>query len=139
MIKTEIIHPELLSALAKCGHKTKILLADSNYSFVTNSAPNATIIYLNFAPGMINSPFILEKLLKYINVESATLMASPADFDNTIEKEYQHLLSPETEFNWLTREEFYAQAKSSDTMLVIASGETRRFANIILTVGVVRV
>ncbi|WP_054181161.1 RbsD/FucU family protein [Trabulsiella odontotermitis] len=139
MIKTEIIHPELLSALAKCGHKTKILLADSNYSFVTNSAPNATIIYLNFAPGMINSPFILEKLLKYINVESATLMASPADFDNTIEKEYQHLLSPETEFSWLTREAFYAQAKSSDTMLVIASGETRRFANIILTVGVVRV
>jgi len=36
---------------------------------------------------------------------------------------------------YVTREAFYALAKSSDTLLVVASGETRRFANILLTVG----
>ncbi|WP_130835403.1 RbsD/FucU family protein [[Erwinia] mediterraneensis] len=137
MIKTEIIHPQLLSALAKCGHKTTILIADSNYAFVTNSSPTATIVYLNFAPGMISSTFILEKLLTCINIEKATLMSSPADFTNTIEQEYKQILTAETELCWLERNEFYAQAKSSDTLLVIATGETRRYANILVTVGVV--
>lgn len=137
MLKSEILHPQLLGTLAQCGHKTMILIADSNYSVVTNSSPGATIVYLNFAPDMIGSPVILEKLLTYINVEKATLMASPDDFENTIEKEYQRLLPFETEFCWLQRDDFYRQAKSSDTLLVIASGETRRFANILLTVGVV--
>ena len=137
MIKSSILHPELLSTLAKCGHKTKILIADSNYSFVTNSSPAATIVYLNFSPDMIASPIILEKLLDYINLEEATLMASPADFDNTIEKEYQRILPAGIAFNYVDRGEFYSQAKSTDTLLVIASGETRRFANILLTVGVV--
>lgn len=138
MIKSAILHPHLLSALAKCGHKTQILIADSNYSFVTNSSPGAIIVYLNFAPGMIESTFILEKLLSYINVEEAVLMSSPDDFNNTIEQEYQNILSPGTVLSWSEREDFYAQAKSSDTLLVIATGETRRYANILLTVGVVR-
>lgn len=139
MIKSAILHPQLLSTLAKCGHKAKILIADSNYSFVTNSSPGATVVYLNFAPGMIESPFILQKLLSYINVEEATIMSSPADFNNTIEQEYQRILPPDTDFSRLSREDFYTQAKSSDTLLVIATGETRRYANILLTVGVVSV
>lgn len=135
MIKSDIIHPELLRALALCGHKANILITDANYSFVTNSARDAHIIYLNFAPGMISSTVILEKLLSYINVEQATLMISPADFDNTIADEYKTLLSPATTISHVERNAFYALAKSEDTLLVIASGETRRFANILLTAG----
>jgi len=137
MIKSAILHPQLLSTLAKCGHKTKILIADSNYSCVTNSFHGATIVYLNFAPGMIESPFILQKLLNYIDVEEAIFMSSPAGFDNTIEREYQYILPSGTTFSWLNREDFYTQAKSSDTLLVIATGEIRRYANIILTIGVI--
>lgn len=137
MIKSEILHPELLSVLAKCGHKTKILIADSNYSFVTNSAPGATVVYLNFAPGMIRSTTILEKLVKYINIEQATLMEYPADFDNTIEREYRDILPADTDTIRVSRNEFYALAKSQDTLLVIATGEARRFANLLITVGVV--
>lgn len=137
MIKSEILHPELLSSLAKCGHKTNIVIADSNYSFVTHSAPQATIIYLNLAPGMIRSTVILEKILKYINIETVTLMAYPADFDNTIEAEYKDILPADTDIAYVGRNEFYAKAKSPDTLLVIASGEAKRFANLIITVGVV--
>lgn len=135
MIKSDIIHPDLLQALAQCGHKANILIADANYSFLTNSSPQAHIIWLNFSPGLIGSVMILEKILGYINVEKATLMTSPAEFDNTIEREYRGLLSEMTELAHVERNAFYALAKSSDTLLVIASGETRRFANILLTVG----
>ncbi|WP_413733638.1 RbsD/FucU domain-containing protein [Sodalis sp. RH21] len=137
MIKSEILHPELLSCLAKCGHKTNIVITDSNYSFVTNSARDAVIIYLNLAPGMIRSTVILEKIVKYINIETVTFMEYPADFDNTIEAEYKAILPADTDIAFVGRNEFYAIAKSQDTLLVIASGEAKRFANLILTVGVV--
>lgn len=135
MIKTDIIHPDLLQALAQCGHKANILIADANYSFLTNTFSKARIIWLNFTPGMIGSVIILEKILGYINMEKATLMASPAEFNNTIEREYRGILSKEIEFEYVERNTFYSLAKSSDTILVIASGETRRFANILLTVA----
>ncbi|HAT1648076.1 TPA: RbsD/FucU transporter [Raoultella planticola] len=135
MIKTEIIHPDLLQALAQCGHKANILIADANYSFLTNSSPRARIIYLNFSPGLISSVVILQKMLGYITIEKALLMSCPDDFDNTIAREYRRLLAESTPVEYVAREAFYALAKSSDTLLVIASGETRRFANILLTVG----
>ena len=135
MIKTEIIHPDLLQALAQCGHKANILIADANYSFLTNSSPRARIIYLNFSPGLISSVVILQKMLGYINIEKAVLMSCPDDFDNTIAREYRTLLAESTAVEYVTREAFYALAKSPDTLLVVASGETRRFANILLTVG----
>ena len=135
MIKSDIIHPDLLQALAQCGHKANILIADANYSFLTNSSPRARIIYLNFSPGLISSVVILQKMLGFINIEKAVLMSCPDDFDNTIAREYRTLLAESTAVEYVTREAFYALAKSSDTLLVVASGETRRFANILLTVG----
>jgi len=135
MIKTEIIHPDLLQALAQCGHKANILIADANYSFLTNSSPRARIIYLNFSPGLISSVVILQKMLGYINIEKAVLMSCPDDFDNTIAREYRTLLAESTAVEYVTREAFYALAKSSDTLRFVPSGEPRRFANILLTVG----
>lgn len=135
MIKSEILHPELLGTLAKCGHKTQILITDSNYSFVTNSSPNAIIIYLNFSVGLIKSTVILDKILKYINVEKVTLMEYPKDFENTIEIEYKEILPQPVQIDYVSRSDFYSLARSNDTLLVIASGENRRFANILLTVG----
>lgn len=137
MIKSKIIHPELLSCLAKCGHKTKILIADGNYSFVTNSSSQANIIYLNFMPGMLASTEVLAGVCEMINVESASMMSHPADFENTIISEYQSMLPDAAPIDYLERADFYAAVKSDDTLLVIATGEQRRFANILLTVGVV--
>jgi hypothetical protein len=51
MIKADIIHPDLLQALAQCGHKANILITDANYSFLTNTSAQARIIWLNFTPG----------------------------------------------------------------------------------------
>ncbi len=135
MIKAEILHPQLLAALARAGHKARILISDANYSFVTNASPRAEIVYLNFVPGMVPSTLILSSVGKLINVEQATMMAWPDDFENSVHKEYVDILPDGTPMELVSREAFYAAAKSPDTLLVIASGETRRFANIILTVG----
>ena len=135
MLKTKIIHPDLLSTLARCGHKAKVLIADSNYSFVTNSSARAEIVYLNFTPGMISGTVLLSGISELIAIESATMMAWPDDFDNTIYAEYKTILPPSTVIDLVDREAFYSAVKSDDTLLVVASGETRRFANLLLTVG----
>lgn len=137
MLKSEILHPELLGTLAKCGHKTQILIADSNYAVLSNTNPKAKIIYLNFAKNLLPSDIILSKLLQCINVESAVMMQYPETFNNTIIGEYKSILGKEVSISYLPRQDFYDEVKSDKTALVIASGETRRFANILLTVGVV--
>ncbi|CAH0525075.1 RbsD/FucU family protein [Vibrio hippocampi] len=135
MIKSQVIHPELLGVLAQCGHKTQILIADANYSFVTNSGENAHIVYLNFMKGMLPATTVLSGIQQLINVESANMMAWPQEFDNTIYAEYLDILEDGTPVELLERADFYSAVKSPDTLLVIATGETRRFANILLTVG----
>ena len=135
MLKTDIIHPPLLSALAKAGHKAQILIADANYSFVTNSNPQADIVYLNFAANMIPSTDVLRGVSKMISIEQATMMAWPDDFENTIHQSYVDILPEATPMAYVERADFYAAVKSPDTLLVIATGETRRFANLLLTVG----
>ncbi len=135
MIKTEIIHPPLLNALARCGHKTQILIADANYAFAGNVAEETEIIWLNLSAGTVSAPLLLEKILAVINVERATMMAWPEDVQNTIASEYAALLSGTCQMDYLEREAFYSRVKSPLTRLVIASGETRLFANVLLTVA----
>ena len=50
MIKSAITHPPLLAALAQCGHKTQVLIADGNYACVTHAPKDATVVYLNWRP-----------------------------------------------------------------------------------------
>ena len=48
------------------------------------------------------------------------------------------MLPPEATVTKLERSAFYEAVRSPLTTLVIATGETRRFANILLTMGVVK-
>ena len=41
MLKTPILHPQILNALGRAGHSSKILIADGNYPFHTKRGPNA--------------------------------------------------------------------------------------------------
>ena len=39
MLKTRLLHPEILNALARAGHGSRVLIADGNYPFATEAAP----------------------------------------------------------------------------------------------------
>ncbi len=47
MLKSKLLHPEILEALGRAGHSSKILIADGNYPFATQLGPNARLISLN--------------------------------------------------------------------------------------------
>ena len=52
MLKTQLLHPDILRACARAGHHAKILIADGNYPASTKKGPNAELVCLNLAPGL---------------------------------------------------------------------------------------
>ena len=137
MLKTRLLHPGILATLATAGHGSKVLIADSNYPFATTAGPSANVAYLNFAPGMINVPDILKVLLDTIPVEAAHVMMPDSGDEPPIFGEFRKILGKKPELEPMGRFDFYESVKSPDCALIIASGEQRIYANILLTIGVV--
>lgn len=137
MLKSKLLHPEILSALASGGHGTKVLIADSNYPFATKCGPNASIVYLNLCPCRLTATEVLEVLLEQIPVEAAHVIRPDRGELPPIVQEFQRLIGPEPKIEALGRFEFYDQVKSDDCGLVIATGEQRTYACLLLTIGVV--
>jgi len=84
MLKTPLLHPEILEALASAGHGSTVLLADSNYPFATTAGQNAQIVYLNFAKGKLTVPEVLEVLAQVIPIEAAEVMVPDDGTEPTI-------------------------------------------------------
>lgn len=147
MLKGTLIHPEILRALGRCGHGSKVLITDGNFPHSTSSGPNAQLVYLNLAPGLLSCTDVLAVLRDAIPIEAAAIMDTnktgpyvlPADPD--IWAEFADLLRPTDcggKLEKLERFAFYDAAKSPDVALTIATGERRIYANLLLTIGVVR-
>jgi L-fucose mutarotase len=137
MLTYNLLHPEILQALGAAGHGSGILIADGNYPFVTRANPTAKRVYLNLAPGLINATDVLKAIAPAVPVELATVMLTNEAKAAPIVKEFRKILPKDTPFRAIERFEFYDAARDSDVALVIATGEQRIYANILLTVGVV--
>jgi L-fucose mutarotase len=138
MLKTKLLHPEILQALGSNGHGARVLITDGNYPASTGVPSTAKKVFLNLAPGKLLVTDVLTTIAEYIPIESATVMIPPDGSDQPIFQEFGEILGDDVPLEKIKRFEFYDKAKSPDTCLVIATGEVRRFANILLTIGVVK-
>lgn len=136
MLKTELLHPEILGALGTSGHGSKVLIADGNYPFTTESNDDAKKVYLNLAPGVVDAPQVLEVIKESIVIEGATVMEPGSGEEPPIFDDFRNLVG-EIELEKKGRFEFYEAARDDSVSLVIATGEERVYGNILLTVGVV--
>lgn len=136
MLTTHLTHPPLLAALAAAGHGSKVLIADSNYPHATAHGPNAEVIHLNFTRGLVNGTDALAGIISVIPVESAAVMAPGEDF-LPVHEDYKALLGADVDVQIMERFAFYDACRSSDLAVLVATGEDRIYANLLLTVGVV--
>ena len=136
MLRYQLLHPEILAALGGAGHGSQILIADGNYPFETRSNPGARLVFLNLAPGLLTATDVLSVLVDAVPIEAAHVMVPDAGEEPPIFGEFRSILG-DMELYILRRFEFYDAARSPDVALVIATGERRIFANILLTIGVV--
>ncbi len=136
MLRSTLIHPEILKALGSAGHGSIILLADGNYPFTTGANPLADRVYLNLAPGILKVTDVLKVLADAVPLETVQVMMPENAPEPAIYKEFRAIL-PGHDLHTLGRFEFYDVAKSPNTALVIATGEQRTYACVLLTIGVI--
>lgn len=138
MLKSDLIHPEILAALAGSGHFSQVLIADGNFPVLGNRGPNARIVHLNLRPGMVDAITVLDTLLSAVPIQAATVMQPPADYQPPLFPLYREKLGAATAWSEMERWAFYEKISSPRTTLMIATGEQRRFANLLLEIGVVK-
>ncbi len=146
MLNTPITHPQVLAALGRLGHGSRVLLADANFPHTTATPPHARRVFLNYAPGVVAMHAILPPLLHTVPIEHAAVMQPLRDGpyampgDPPIFSEFLDLLGPHgvTDLHRIERHAFYDAARGPDVGLLIATGEQRIYANLLLTIGVVQ-
>jgi L-fucose mutarotase len=137
MLTTILTHPTILGTLGSLGHGSMILIADGNFPFTTHTNRAAEHVYLNLRPGLVSATEVLETLVTAIPVEAAHVMQPNDGSEPDIFGEFRVLL-PGVSLEKVERFAFYDLARRSEVGLVIASGEARIYANIMLTIGVVK-
>lgn len=135
MLTIQLTHPLLLAALAAAGHGSKVLIADSNYPHATAHGPNATVVHLNVSRGLVSGPDTLAAIASVIQIESAAVMA-PGDVFLPVHDEYRRLLGADVPVAIMERFAFYEECRGNDLALLVATGEDRIYANLLLTIGV---
>ena len=138
MLKYELTHPEILASLARAGHGSQVLIADGNYPFTTGSNPAAAHVYLNLTHGSAPVDDVLAILVDAVVIEAAHVMMPESGPEPPIFESFRCILGQEVDLQLLGRFAFYEAACGSDVALVIATGEQRIYANILLTLGVVQ-
>lgn len=134
MLKGGCIHPQIMAALALCGHGDRILIADGNYPLAQKTG-SAEKVYLGLTAGQPTVTEVLKALKAEINIEAATVMDPGAGGEPAVFNEFRQLL-PGIELDGLERFAFYDACGEAGVRLAISTGEQRVFANLLLTVGV---
>jgi len=146
MLKGQLIHPQILEALGRAGHTSKVLIADGNYPFATTLGRHATLVNLNLSPGVVSCTQVLEALVRAMPIEAASTMAYATsgpyalDDDPEIWADFRSILdsaSIDVSLEPIERFAFYEAAAGDDVVLTIATAEQRIYANVLLTIGVV--
>lgn len=137
MVKTPVIHPTIMEVLARSGHFAQVVIADGNLPVGAMNGPNSTTVHLNFKPGLLDALTVLEGILEVCPIQGAIVMEKPSEANAEIHLAYKELLG-DVSWSEMERWAFYDQIRDKTTTLIIQTGEQRRFANLILTVGVVK-
>jgi L-fucose mutarotase len=144
MLKHQLIHPKINEVLARAGHHALILIADGNYPVSTKHGPNAELVCLNLAPGIVTCAQVLETLLSAAPIDHVNTMGIPAD-DPYAQKgeppvwdEFRKILRAakiKTKLSSIQKWEFYDRVMSPDHVLTIQTGDQALWANVLVTMG----
>jgi L-fucose mutarotase len=145
MLKHSLIHPRINEILGRAGHHAKILIADGHYPASTKKGPNAELVSLNLAPGIVSCSQVLEAILSAVPVDCVnTMMYEESDpytlgGDPPVWNEYRAVLKKaglDLQLAPIKKWDFYDAVNTADHVLTVQTGDMQRFANLLLSIGV---
>lgn len=139
----KILSPELLKALCEMGHGDRLVIADGNFP-CESVGKNARVVRCDGhgVPELLEAILQVFPLDTYVEKPVALMQVVPGDDAKTpIWDEYTRILSKAegrdfSSVETVERFAFYEQARSA--YLIVATGESAIYANIMLQKGVVR-
>lgn len=145
MLKQLLIHPRINEVLGRAGHHARVLIADGNYPCSTKKGPNAEVVCLNLMPGVVSCGQVLRAVLSSVPVDAIHTMGYETEGPYALTEdpeawdEYRQVVRDaglsiplEPIFKW----DFYQAVETADHVLTIQTGDQRRFANVLLSIGV---
>ncbi len=136
-----LISPDLLKVLAELGHGDRLVIADANFPSAT-MGKNACVIRMDGhkAIDVAKAILTLIPLDQYSETKAMLMDKVPGDETETpIWDEFEALLCSEgyepSDLVRVERQAFYQLARES--ALIIATGETALYGNLILQKGVI--
>lgn len=93
------------------------------------------MIYLNLRPGLVGIDDILTTLITAVPIEWVQTMRPDDGTTPEFWQDYEQLLGPGLPLEPIERFAFYRACREPNLALCIASGDTRHYANLLLTVG----
>jgi L-fucose mutarotase len=144
MLKTTLLHPEILSVCARAGHHAKILIADGNYPASSKRGPQAQLVCLQLMPGVPTVAQVLRALLSALPVDAVNTMGIPPDdpYANFGEPpawaEFRSIVSEAgvaAPIESISKWDFYKAVESADHVLTIQTADQALWANVLLTLG----
>lgn len=144
MLKSELLHPEILRITARAGHHSKILIADGNYPASTKKGPNAELVCLQLTPGVPTVAQVLKALLSALPIDHVNTMGIPPDDpyaqqgEPPVWEEYRHVIAAsgaQLELQPILKWDFYQHVESHDHVLTIQTADQALWANVLLTMG----
>lgn len=145
MLKHQLTHPKLNEVIAKAGHHSKILIADGNYPASSTLGPNAELVSLNLAPGIVTCSQVLQTLLSAVPIDVINNMGIPdndpyaGQGDPPVWNEYRQIIADAglaLELEPISKWDFYDAVASRDTVLTIQTADQALWANLLLSIGV---
>ena len=133
----QLLTPDLLFALASMGHGDEICLADANFP-AASIAAGRPLIRLPGTDGVRALKAVLSVLpLDGFVAQPAAVMAVVGDASAAplVVAEYRAVLGPGVGVEVVERFAFYGRARKA--FAVVATGETRKYGNILLRKGVI--
>jgi L-fucose mutarotase len=144
MLKTTLLHPEILRVVGRAGHHAKILIADGNYPASSKRGPGAELVSLNLSPGVVTVAQVLSAMLSALPIDHVNTMGVPADDPYARQGEppvwgdYRRIIAQsgatltlEPILKW----DFYKAVESPDHVLTIQTADQALWANVLLTIG----
>jgi len=144
MLRHQLIHPKINEVLARGGHHSVILIADGNYPAWNKRGPNAELVSLNLAPGLVTCAQVLRTLLTAVPVDHIQTMGIPPDDpyaqsgEPPVWKEYRQVITEaglQIKLDPVLKWDFYEKVNSPDHILTIQTGDQSLWANVLLTMG----
>jgi L-fucose mutarotase len=145
MLRSQLIHPVISRILAEAGHHATILIADGNYPASSKRGPRSEVVSLNLMPGLVSCNQVLDAILSAIPVDAIQTMMTETSGpyalkgDPPVWAEYKETIRNAgigVELEPIEKWEFYKQVATDDHVLTVQTGDTQRYANILLSVGV---